>query len=137
MPRIPTKIQSGSRPGPGGALPAQRTPGPYQSRERFPVRALNRTQTAAQQAGAQATGQYDADNNVIAGVSFSATTITIVQHRLTDRTGKPRAFEGAYLVNPRGGYLSYYIVPNSDPRLDLYQLKVICLNNVTADVVAY
>jgi hypothetical protein len=131
VPRIPTKIQSAARPGPGGALPATRTPGPYQSRERFSVRALNRTQTAAQQATAKAANRFDADNNVIAGVFFGATIITPVQH------GLGRAFVGAHLVNPSGGYLAYQVLRNVDPRLDAYQLRIICQHDVTADVVVY
>jgi hypothetical protein len=131
VPRIPTKIQSAARPGPGGALPATRTPGPYQSRERFSVRALNRTQTAAQQATAKATNRFDADNNVLADVTFVATTITPLQH------GLGRAYQGAHLVNPRGGYLAYQVLPNTDPRMDAHQVQIICQHNVTADVVVY
>jgi hypothetical protein len=108
-----------------------RTPGPYQSRERFHDRAQNRIQTAAQQAAAKATGRFDADNNVIANVFFGATTITAVTH------GLGRTFQGAHLVNPRGGYLAYQLMANVDPRMDAFQILVICQNNVTADVVVY
>lgn len=131
MPRIPTTIYPSGQSGPGGVKPALRTPGPYQSTERFRDRSGNRIQTAAQQANAKATNRFDADNNVIGNVTFSATTITPVQH------GLGRAYRGAHLVNPRGGYLSYYIVPNTDSRLDASQVVIVCEHNVTADVVVY
>ena len=131
MPRIPTKIQPFARPGVGGAQPATRTPGPYQSTERFADRAQNRTQTAVQQASAKAANRFDADNNVLADVQFVATNITPIEHGL----GRP--YHGAHLVNPRGGYLAYQVVPNTDPRMDQHQVQIVCQHDVTADVVVY
>ncbi len=131
MARIPTRIYPNAPKGSGGQARAVPTPGPYQSRERFPIRAANRIQTAAQQAAAKATGQYDADNNVITGVYFTGGTTKAIQHYL----GRP--YVGARVENPVGGYLSYQVIPNTDKRLDAVQVQVRCANNITADVCVY
>lgn len=129
--RIPTRIYPNAPPGAGGQARAVPTPGPYQSRERFPDRAANRIQTAAQQAAAKATGQYDADNNVISSVQFTGGTTKVILHYL----GRP--YVGARVENPVGGYLSYQIVPNTDKRMDATQVQIKCLNTCVADVVVY
>ena len=112
------------------APPNIRTLGPFQPRLQSKDFPTNRAQRAVQQALAGVGARYDAKQQVVPGVAFTAMTQTVVPH------GLGRAFVGASVVNP-SSYLGYKVERNADPRLDAYQVLVTCVNTMTGDVVIW
>jgi hypothetical protein len=140
MPRIPVRLFPGTQVGAtnpassGGrsvAVTSQLTPGTSQGREHFAARALNALQTKIAQAVQSSKAAAWSQGNMITGVAFTGGSTVAVAHKLG------RAYVGAHVMNPSGGYLSYKIVANSDPRLNAYQISIVCQNTCTADVLVY
>lgn len=129
----PTGTTNPAAPTGGRSLAAQslQKPGPALSREHFPSRAMNRTQAATRAAIAQGKARFDADHNKIDGVSFWAGGTAVIKH------GLGRAFTGFHVVNVRGGYGAFHLVPNGDSRLDATQIQIASQNNCQGDVVVY
>jgi hypothetical protein len=140
MARIPVTVQTSQPVGSSNPAattsrsvgpPNVRTLGPAQPRLQMRTFAENRAQSAANQAYRRAVARYDADQIVVPGVSFAPEVVTVVKHRLG------RAFVGASLTNQRGAFVGFWIVPNTDSRLDAGQVQLWSLTACTADVVIW
>lgn len=106
MPRVPFRISqspvgSTNPAAPGRAAPAYstRSLGPSQQREQFADRALNRLQTAINQAVSVVKSLPFADGNYLANVSM-------VQGANTLQHGLGRAWQGYMVVNVQGGLVA-------------------------------
>jgi hypothetical protein len=113
------------------APPSVRSLAPAQPRMQLPTFAGNRVQSAQRQAFRRAAAQVDSDNAVTPGVVFTGGTQLAVPHSLG------RAWVGCRLETPIGGYLSYQVAHNSDPRADASYILVTVANSCTADVVVW
>jgi hypothetical protein len=79
------------------------------------------------------TGNYTGTNGTSATYRLVA-----VRHALTDKTtNRPRAFQGAWLMNPSSGLLTYGVLRNMLLQLDTVQVLIATGTAVTADVWAY
>lgn len=112
------------------ALPMQ---GPAMPREQFPIRAMNRTQSAARQATRQSTSSDDADCSVIRGVSLTAGVTSQLAHGLTDSKGRPRAWVGARIESPQVNF-ARFIVAHVNPAQDAATIAVTADANCVCDV---
>ena len=138
--RIPVTIQTSQPVGSSNpaavtsrsvAPPNIRTLGPAQPRLQAKDFPTNRAQSAANQAYRRAVARYDADQLVAPGVPFLPEVVTVVKH------GLGRAFVGCNLVNQRGAFVGFWIVPNADARLNASQVQIWCLTACTSDVVVW
>jgi hypothetical protein len=138
--RIPVTIQTSQPVGSSNpavvtarsiAPPNIRTLGPAQPRMQFKDFASNRVQSAQNQTFRRAVARYDADQLVAPGVPFLPEVVTIVRH------GLGRAFVGVSLINWRGASVGWWVVPNTDSRLDASQVQIYSLTNGSADVVVF